>query len=140
MDSTILKKAAVLLRKQGKNVLAKSLEDQVEVMVKMEKATAPMPEIKMYFQDGRVFFQSPNPGFKKCKALSYQLRKLGPGYKYEKEGVWSFPSKPEIINKIKQVYADFFSDPPGEGARPAILINQEGKPCGLLPFSTYHKG
>lgn len=43
MDSTILKKAAVLLRKQGKNVLAKSLEDQVEVMVKMEKATAPMP-------------------------------------------------------------------------------------------------
>jgi hypothetical protein len=140
MSTMILKKAAQVLRKQGKDVLAKALESQVETMAKAEHATREMPQIKMYFQDGKVIFQSPDPGYMRRKALAFQLRKVGVDPEYKGDGIWHFRPVAETIGLIKQVYADFFSDAPGKGARPAILIGRDGKPYSTLPFSSYHKG
>lgn len=110
-----------------------------------------LPDEILVFQKGdRMFIQPPalvndkgNIHWGKCKAFAASLRDAATidnkrHYKYEgrsfkpddpRRSQWSFTASVQILNKIKQVLGNFFSE--------ATLINENGEVLGTLPKSTY---
>jgi hypothetical protein len=129
----LLRSQMKVLKKAGETELAEQLNGRIEAL------RAQPPEILMYFEDGRVHFQTPYPGKKRQYPFSMQLKAAGVDADGEathkwnpKSKTWSFKATPDIVASVQTAIGDFFSEAP--------LVNKEGVSCGKLPASTYQAG
>lgn len=135
-DKEMLLIQAKQLKALGQDDLAQELQKRARSLgkksrKKTEAVTEENPEVVMTFEDGRVIFKTPDPGYLRRKAFGYKVREAGLGtHKYDpKTKSWSFKAAPEIISKVKQAIGDFFSE--------AKLVDANGRGLGRLPKSTY---
>lgn len=118
------------LKKAGETELAEQLQARISALQNQPA------EIVMYFEEGRVHFQTPYPGYKRRYPFSMKLKEAGVDADGEathewhpKTKTWSFKATAPIVNKVKSAIGDFFSEAP--------LVNQQGERIGTLPASTY---
>lgn len=124
-----LKAQVKTLKSLGENSLAAKVEKRIE---KLEKESQPV-EITMAFEDGRVEFRCPDPGYVRRRAFAYAVKAAGDNtHSFDKETkAWSFKNTPEIIENVKQAIGDFFPR--------AQVKGSDGESLGVLPESTYVK-
>lgn len=135
-EQIALLKAQIKVLRKVDRVAAASLQARVK---ELQGGNATDEQaVTMYFEDGHIHVRT--PGIKKrgrgaMIAMAINLKKaatLGDEKLYsfdKKTETWSFRALPPVVDAIKRVLGDFFSEAP--------ILNKEGKRNGQLPASTY---